>query len=97
MRDGGGSRAGARLRGFSGVLAGGLVVLVLALVGVWVVAVQTGTPGPGLNTLVWHAGAAVAAVLVQRQADGRPGAPGVWAALAVMLITAVLLTVQWLV
>jgi hypothetical protein len=71
MRDGGGvSRAGALLRGFSGVLAGGLV---------------------------WHSGAAVAAVLVQRQADRRPGVPGVSAALAVLLITTVLLTVQWLV
>ena len=98
MRDGGGvSRAGALLRGFSGVLAGGLVVLVLALVGAWVVATQTGAPGPGLNTLVWHSGAAVAAVLVQRQADRRPGVPGVSAALAVLLITTVLLTVQWLV
>jgi predicted permease len=93
----GAGKAGARLRGFTGVLAGGLVVLVLALLAAWAVAERVGTPGPGLNTLVWHGAAAVAAVLAQRRADRRRGAPGVWAAVAVLVITAVLLTVQWLV
>jgi hypothetical protein len=96
MRENRGGRAGARLRGLSGVLAGGLVVLVLALVGAWGVAERNGTPGPGVNTLAWHAGAAVVAVLAQRQADRRPDAQGVCAAVAVLVVTAVLLTVQWL-
>lgn len=85
-----------RLRGFSGVLAGGLVVLVLALGAAWVVAERNGTPGPGASTLLWHAGAAFVAVLAQRQADRRPGAAGTVAALAVVAITAALVTAQWL-
>jgi hypothetical protein len=96
MRKAGG-KAGARLRGLSGVLAGGLVVLVAALVVAWVVAERGGAAGPGVNTMVWHAVAAVAAVLVQREADRRDGAPGVFAAVTVLAITALVLTVQWLV
>lgn len=92
-----GGRAGARLRGFTGLLAGGLVVLALALLATWAVAAHFGTPGPGTGTLAWHAGAAVAAVIAQRQADRRSGAPGVLAAVAVLVITGVLLAVQWLV
>lgn len=92
----GSGRAGERLRGFSGVLAGGLVVLVAALAVAWLVAERSGVSGPGVNTLVWHTVAAVAAVLVQRQADRRSGAPGAFAAVAVLAITVLLLTVQWL-
>lgn len=85
------------LCGLSGLLAGGLVVLVLALVVAWAVAVGVGAPGPGAGTLVWHGVGAVAAVLVQRQADRRSGAAALLAALAVVAITAVVLAVQWLV
>jgi hypothetical protein len=92
----GGGKAGAWLRGFTGLLAGGLVVLVVALTVAWAVAERFGTPGPGTGTLAWHAGAAVAAVVAQRQADRRPGTPGVLAAVAVLVITGVLLVVQWL-
>jgi hypothetical protein len=88
--------AGARLRGLSGVLAGGLAVLVVALVGAWIAAERNGVPGPGPDTLAWHAVAAVAAVLAQRHADRRPGADGVVAALAVVAITVMVLAVQWL-
>lgn len=91
-----GHRAAAWLRGLSALLAGGLVALVLALVVAWIVAERTGAPGPGTNTLIWHAAGAVAAVVVQRQADRRPGAAGVLAACGVVVITAVVLAVQWL-
>ena len=90
------SRVGAWLRGFSGLLAGGLVVLVVALGVAWAVAAGAGTPGPGVATLAWHAGAAIAAMIAQRQADRRTGAPGVLAAVAVIVITGVLLAGQWL-
>jgi hypothetical protein len=90
------SRSGARLRGFTGLLTGGLVVLVVALVVAWAVAERAGTPGPGTGTLAWHASAALAAVIAQSQADRRPGTPGVLAAVAVLVITAVLLTVEWI-
>lgn len=87
---------GERLRTVSGVLAGGLVALAVGLVVAWVIATRSGMPGPGGQTLAWHAVAAVAAVVAQRRADRRPGAPGVLAALAVVVITVVVLAVQWL-
>jgi hypothetical protein len=83
-------------RTLTGLLAGGLVALALALVVAWFVADRIGSPGPGPGTLTWHAVAAVAAVLAQVQADRRGGRPGVLAMSAVVLITVVVLAVQWL-
>lgn len=87
--------AGGSLRAFSGLLAGGLVALLVALGIAWYVADRTGTSGPGVDTLVWHVLAAVAAVLTQRYADRHPGAGGAAAAVAVIVIAAVLLTTEW--
>ncbi len=99
-----GSRRGARgswprgswLRAITGLLAGGLVALTVALVVAWIVADRIGSPGPGPGTLVWHGVAAIGAVVAQRQADRRTGALG-WAAMAVVVtISAAVLAVQWL-
>jgi hypothetical protein len=84
------------LRTLSGLLAGGLVTLAVALGLAWVIADRTGSPGPGPDTLIWHGSAAVTAVLVQRHADRRPGVVGVVAAGVVVAITVVVLAVQWL-
>lgn len=89
-------RAGGWLRAFAGVLAGGLVVLVVVLAVGWFAADRAGTPGPGPGTLSWHGAAAVAAVLTQRYADRRAGATGAAAALGVCVITAAVLAAQWL-
>jgi hypothetical protein len=90
------TRAGRLLRGLSGLLAGGLVVLAVALGVAWYVADQSGSSGPGVQTLVWHAVSAVAAVLAQRYADRHRDMGGVLAACAVIVIAAALLTVEWL-
>ncbi|MHA6629259.1 hypothetical protein ACU61A_27815 [Pseudonocardia sichuanensis] len=84
------------LRGLAGLLAGGLVALVLALVGAWFLAERLGVPGPTGATIAGHAVAAVLAVLAQRQADRRRDGVAAVAALAVVLVTAVVLAVQWL-
>ena len=84
------------LRAVSGVLAGGLVALLLVLGAAWFVARQTGTPGPGPDILAWHAAAAVVAVLAQRHADRHPGAGGPLAALVVTAVAAAVLAVLWL-
>jgi hypothetical protein len=84
------------LRGLSGLLTGGLVVLAVALAIAWFVARQRGVPGPSGLTLAGHAAAAVAAVVLQRWADRVRGARAAAAALAVAAITAVVLAVQWL-
>lgn len=89
-------RRGRVLRGLSGLLAGGLVVLALVLVGAAVVGGRAGTPGPGIETLVAHVGAAVAAVAVQVYADRHDGPRGSFAAVLVVVMAGVLLVVEWL-
>lgn len=91
-----GQRAARLLRGLSGLLAGGLVALVLALAGAWFLAEQLAVPGPEPSTIAGHALAAVVAVLAQRQADRRSGATATVAALTVLLVSAVVLAVRWL-
>lgn len=84
------------LRGLSGLLAGGLVVLALALVTAWVIAQQRAVAGPSVLSVAGHAVAAALSVLAQRTADRRTGPAAVAAALAVVLVTVVVLVVQWL-
>jgi len=88
-------RAVRWLCGLSGLLAGGLVALVLALVAAWFLAEQLAVPGPGVPTIAGHAVAAVVAVLAQWQADRRHGVPAVLAALVVVLVTAMVLLLRW--
>ncbi|MCO1657514.1 hypothetical protein [Pseudonocardia humida] len=84
--------AGRLLRGLTGVLAGGLVALLIALVIAWYV---SGTPGPGTGTLVWHALAAVVAVGAQVYADRHAGGRGAAAAVVVLATATALLVFQW--
>ncbi len=69
-------RRPSRWLGVTGLLAGGLAVLALALVASWMVAPRLGLPGPAADLLAWHLAAAVAVVVAQVRADrsGRPGA-----------------------
>lgn len=96
-------RSRASLRAVSGVLAGGLVVLAVALGVAWVVATRTGSAGPRPGFLFWHGCAAVAAVGLQLRADRAPArrmagrdVGGIVAALAVVAISAVVLAALWL-
>ena len=82
----------ARLwRGVSGALAVGLVLLALAMIGVQVYAGSRDLPGPGLDVVLGHVGAAAAAVVAQVVADRRRG----WA-VAVCGLVVVLLAVATL-
>jgi len=89
-------RLGA-LRGLSGVLAAGMVALVAGLVVAWVVALQEGSPGPGVATLLVHAVVAVVAVLAQVFTDRTAGPWGALAAVGVIVTVVAVLTVEWLV
>ncbi|WP_214364358.1 hypothetical protein [Pseudonocardia sp. H11422] len=91
------SRGARALRGLSGVLAGGLVVLALVLLAGWLVTTRTGSPGPGTGMLIGHGVAAAAAAVAQVVADRRNGRPGALAALAVLVVSAAVLAVYWLV
>jgi hypothetical protein len=84
------------LRGLSGLLAGGLVVLALALVGTFFLAQQRAVAGPGVLMIGGHLAAAAGAVLLQWRADRTRGLPATGAALGVVALTAVVLAVQWL-
>ncbi len=89
-------RAGRFLRGASGLLAGGLVALAVGLGIAWFVANRYGSVGPGPVTLAWHGVGAVAGVLAQVQADRRYDVLGTLAAWAVVVITALVVTIEWL-
>jgi 4-amino-4-deoxy-L-arabinose transferase-like glycosyltransferase len=88
---------GSRLRGLTGVLAGGLVALALALVAIAVLAGRAGSPPPRVGMLTWHVLAAAGAVGAQYVADRRPDPVGTVAALSVVALTAVVLGALWLV
>lgn len=84
------------MRALTGLLAGGLVALALAVVAAWFVADRIGSPGPGPGVLIGHAAAAVVAVVAQVQADRRTGWPAAAAMATVATITALVLAAQWL-
>ncbi len=83
------------LRGLSGSLAAGLVVLAV-LLGVvhWLSGPDT-VPGPGIGALVGHWVGAVVAVALQWFADRRRGVQAVLAALAVLTVTVAVLWTWW--
>lgn len=84
-------RPAVALRGLTGLLAGGLVVLVVALVTMGVVAGREHAPGPGAVTIGWHVLAAVVAVGLQWFADRTRGVRGVAACGVVVVITVAVL------
>jgi hypothetical protein len=83
-------------RGFTGSLAAGLTVLAVGVLVVAGVCLYTGAPGPGAVLLIGHPVAAVLALLAQRVADRRNGAPAAGAGIAVVLFTVSALTLFWL-
>lgn len=91
-RPGPGGRA---LRGLAGVLAGGLVVLGLGLLGTEWLAGRNGVPGPGAGTVAAHLAGAVTAVVGQAVADRRADRTGTLAALGVLAVAALVLGFGW--
>ncbi|HEX2298670.1 MAG TPA: hypothetical protein VHH34_09165, partial [Pseudonocardiaceae bacterium] len=76
------------LRGFSGVLAGGLVVLAVTVAGAqWLIG-SAARPGPGTAFVLGHGTAALIAVVLQVVADRSQGARATLAATAVLVLTA---------
>lgn len=93
----GGRGAGrAILRGVSGSLTAGLVVLALGLVGVQFWQSGQGQPGPQWPVVIGHLGAAGVALALQWAADRRRDPYGVLAAVGVFLVVTVTLWNWWL-
>ncbi len=83
------------VRGFTGLLAGGLVALVLALGVAWIIADAQGAPGPGPVRMIGHLVAAVVAVAAQAYVDRHPDGRGLVAAVVVVAVTVAVLVIAW--
>ncbi|MFD8098585.1 hypothetical protein ACFV24_03540 [Nocardia fluminea] len=83
------------MRTVSGVVAGGVVVLLCVVVGAAVIGSRRDFPGPGAESLAWHFVAAVLVVVAQVFADRRRGMPTVLGSAAVLVTAGVLLWTQW--
>lgn len=83
------------VRGISGSIAAGLVVLACVVVGAAVIGARRGFPGPGTESVGWHLVIAVSAVAVQAYSDRKRGVATVVAAVFVLAAATVLLWTQW--
>lgn len=91
-----GRARGRWLRGFTGSLAAGLVVLAVVVLGAGVLGLVTGAPGPGLFLLIGHPVAAILALAAQRVADRKRGFAAGAGMTAVLVITGLALWLLWL-
>lgn len=87
------TRAGTWVRGLTGSLAHGLVVLAVFLIGVQIWAGQVGWEGPGIGTISAHVIGGLLAVGLQAFADRRRDRAG---GIAVVAVPVVVLGTVWL-
>ncbi|OZC72948.1 hypothetical protein CH274_25405 [Rhodococcus sp. 06-418-5] len=91
-----GAGAGLRfLRGLSGIVTGGLVVLALGVAVTQYLGHSRGFPGPGALSVAAHIVAAIVAVIAQRITDHRRGFSAVLGALVVLVAAGLVLWTQW--
>ncbi|MFE3541947.1 hypothetical protein ACFXK0_03115 [Nocardia sp. NPDC059177] len=83
------------VRGISGILAGGVVVLLCVVVVAAMVGARRDFPGPGAESLTWHVVAAVVVVGAQLLADRGRGLAALSGSVIVVITTGVLLWTQW--
>lgn len=90
-----GSAAAPGLRGFSGVVTGGVVALTLVVIGTSFLGADRGFPGPGAVSISAHIAAAAAAIVTQVWMDRRGGTAAALGSLTVSAIAGLLLWSQW--
>ncbi|MEU7628359.1 hypothetical protein AB0C34_00040 [Nocardia sp. NPDC049220] len=83
------------VRGLSGIVAAGTVVLMLVVVGTAVIADRRGFPGPGGESVTWHVVAAVIAVAAQMYSDRHRGSAAFSGSAVVFIVAGLLLWTQW--
>ncbi|MQA10807.1 MAG: hypothetical protein GEU98_20080 [Pseudonocardiaceae bacterium] len=88
-------RSGGVLRGVSGALSLGLVVLALVVAAAQVLALSDNADGPGPLPVIGHLIAAAIAVACQQMADRRGGLPSVLGVLGVFAVTGAALWMFW--
>lgn len=82
-------------RGLSGVLAGGLVALAIAVCTAQWLAGTSGRPGPGAAVVAGHVVAALAAVMLQLAAEWSQGQKAALASWSVLVLAAGVLWFGW--
>ncbi|CAM2998573.1 hypothetical protein [Skermania piniformis] len=83
------------IRGLSGAVAAGVVVLAIVVVATAFVADARQFPGPGWASITWHVIAAVVVIGCQLIADRRSGVRTLLPVVAVFGVTLLLLWTQW--
>ncbi|MFI5501510.1 hypothetical protein ACIA5E_20810 [Nocardia asteroides] len=83
------------VRALSGVVAGGVVVLLCVVAGAAVMGARRDFPGPGAESLTWHVLAAVVVVAAQLFADRNRGVAALSGSVVVLITTGALLWTQW--
>ncbi|MFD4456646.1 hypothetical protein [Nocardia sp. NPDC058480] len=83
------------VRTVSGVVAGGVLVLLCVVVGAAVIGSRRDFPGPGGESLTWHFVAAAVVIVAQVFADRRRGISALLGSAAVLVTAGVLLWTQW--
>ncbi|MEV6767104.1 hypothetical protein AB0N05_00570 [Nocardia sp. NPDC051030] len=79
----------------SGIVAGGIVVLAVTVIGAAVIGAERGFPGPGATDVAWHAAAALLVLAAQIYADKRRGFASFFGCLVVFSVAGYLLWAQW--
>ncbi len=83
------------LRGLSGAVAAGLVLLTIGVSVAQYLGNTRGFPGPGGVSVAVHIVGAIAAVIAQRVADHRRVVAAAAGSIAVFVITGLVLWTQW--
>ncbi|RMI35032.1 hypothetical protein [Nocardia stercoris] len=83
------------VRGYSGVVAGGLIALTLVLAGAELLGARDGFPGPGWSMVAWHLIVTIVAVVAQILADRRRDVIGFAGSIAVFAAAGYILVTQW--
>ncbi|MGQ4601032.1 hypothetical protein [Nocardia sp. R6R-6] len=83
------------VRGLSGLVAAGICVGALVVVGTAGIADGRGFPGPGGESVAWHLAAAAVALAAQIYADRHRGAACLAGSAVVFLAAGLLLWTQW--
>ncbi|MGY4099517.1 hypothetical protein ACW2Q0_08130 [Nocardia sp. R16R-3T] len=83
------------LRGLSGIVAGGMFVLALVVVGAAVIAARRGFPGPGGESVTWHVATSAIGIGAQIFSDRHRGSAAFYGSMVVFIVAGILLWSQW--
>lgn len=83
------------IRGISGLVAAGVVLLALVVISAAYLGSQRDFPGPGSASVTWHIVVAVGAVAAQAVSDRKRGPVAFAGSVAVVSAAGLLLWTQW--